>query len=112
MTPLPDLHEGWLSWETAERVLADVAACAEVLEVRLKAAAARHADAAAPSLEAARAAFLAGEARGLQVHYRHAGDEWTDTLLHTDRGIRLVRIRHEATPPATDDTGTRDVPTL
>ncbi len=113
MTPLPDLHEGWLDDETIRRVLDDLAACAEVLEVRLKAAAERHADAAPLSLDRARAAFLDGHARGLQVHYRFGGDEWTDTLLRSGQGVRLVRMRHPPTgapsdvPPARDDGAPR-----
>ena len=30
--------------------------------------------------------------RGLQIRYVYEGEEWWDTLIHDDQGIRLTRI--------------------
>ena len=47
----------------------------------------------APNLRVARDALLSGRASGVQVRYVHGGVEWWDTLMRTDAGIRVVRVR-------------------
>jgi hypothetical protein len=46
-----------------------------------------------PTLREARKLFLSGGAKGLQVRYVHCGVEWWDTLMHTNAGARIVRVR-------------------
>jgi hypothetical protein len=93
---LPEVTAALLDAETIDRLFADLAACAEVFEVRVKGAADRHADVApVVSLVAARAMLLSGAVRGVQLLYLHDGEVWSDTLLRGDDGVRLVRMRHE-----------------
>ena len=49
-------------------------------------------------LPAAFAALRAGEVRGVQINYRYDNHEWTDTLLRTPDGYRLVRVQHLELP--------------
>lgn len=42
------------------------------------------------------AALRAGDIRGVQVNYRFENHEWTDTLLRSSDGYRLVRVQHLA----------------
>jgi hypothetical protein len=48
---------------------------------------------AAPNLRVARDALLSGQATGVQIRYLHEGVEWWDTLMRTDAGFRVVRVR-------------------
>ena len=41
---------------------------------------------------AARDRLKAGDVRGVQLRYRYAGREWTDTVLRVPGGYRLVRM--------------------
>lgn len=89
----PPLCDAVLDAATVDQLFADLAGCTEVIEVLLKGAATARAGDERPSLAAAREPFVSGQVRAVQVRYRHAGDEWIDTLMHTPRGVRLVRVR-------------------
>jgi hypothetical protein len=47
-----------------------------------------------PSLELARNALAAGVASAVQLRYRFGGQEWWDTLVRIEGGVRLIRISH------------------
>lgn len=79
---------------TIDQLFFDIAAAAELIGVTLKARGAQRADAAAPELTAAHAALRAGAVGGVQLRYRHAGEEWCDTVISIADGFRLIRISH------------------
>jgi hypothetical protein len=96
-TPTTPIQEVLLDEDTVTQLFFDVAHAAELVAVVEKGAGARRAEPPAQSeqaLEAARAAFLARRIGAVQLRYRHAGEEWWDTLTHTAAGIRLIRISH------------------
>ena len=92
--PLPELMQGDMDHGYRDRYFADLAACAQILEVGVRRAVREHAPAGGGmGLEAARELLCRGEASGLQVRYRYAGEEWLDTLMARGSGWRLVRMR-------------------
>ncbi|HET9955337.1 MAG TPA: hypothetical protein VFQ61_12570 [Polyangiaceae bacterium] len=102
--PLPTLHEAWLTRAEVEQLAKDVENAAELLDITLKSGGTRRAELAAGetcSLRQAVARLLRREVVGVQIRYRHAGEEWWDTLLSGESGIRLVRVNHSraVTPP-------------
>jgi hypothetical protein len=46
------------------------------------------------SLDDAFVALRERRVAALQIRYRHAGEEWWDTLQQQEDGVRLVRISH------------------
>jgi hypothetical protein len=92
--PLPELHQADLDRDTVQALFCDVAHGAELLEVRVKGGARDHAHEENPTLEGARIMLFEGEVRGVQLRYRHRGEEWCDTVLRAAGGrFRVVRIR-------------------
>lgn len=90
---LPALQDAMLDEATVDRLFADVANGAELLEIVLKGGAAQLTPEPNPtSLAAARGALREGRVFGVQLRYRFAGTEWWDTLIATRAGVRLVRI--------------------
>ncbi len=90
--PLPELSEGLLDAAGLEALFADIAACTEGLEVRLKGAAGCRAEAGTSTLTEARDALLSGRARGAQLRYWWAGQAWIDTLIRGPEGLRICRM--------------------
>ena len=90
---LPEVNEGRLDREALTALARDVEALCEVLAVIPKAGPRAHASPRQLGLSEGMALFAAGELRGLQLRYRHEGQEWWDTLIAAgpDR-YRLVRI--------------------
>ncbi len=98
--PLPEVVRALLDRDAVARLLAEIAAGGEDVEVQVKQAAEGYTDPAHPTLEDARALLDAGAVYAVQVRYRLAGTEWCDTLLSASGGARLVRIRHDPPPQA------------
>ncbi len=46
-----------------------------------------------PTLREARDLLLSGRATGVQIRYVHLGAEWSDTIMRTGAGLRMVRVR-------------------
>jgi hypothetical protein len=92
--PVPLMVEGLIDPPTLTRLFADLASAATVLGVREKGGPAEYAtnDEMPPATALER--LLAGAARAVQVRYRYDGHEWTDTVLATPAGFRVVRCRH------------------
>lgn len=95
---LPELTHGLLDAGLLKQLFADLASCAQVLEVTAKAGTRRMTTAAAGggrlSLDEALALLANRSVRGVQVRYRYDGAEWCDTLLCADGGgWRVVRMR-------------------
>jgi hypothetical protein len=92
--PLPELMQGDLDDGHRDRYFADLAACAQILEVGVRRAVREQVPAGGGmGLDAARELLCRGEASGMQVRYRYVGEEWLDTLLARGGGWRLVRMR-------------------
>lgn len=90
--PLSELHQAVLDAPVLAALFADLAACAEVLEVRAKGAATAYGNDAA-GLDQVQAALSAGTLHGAQIRYAWQGALWCDTLLRADGGVRIVRTR-------------------
>lgn len=112
MTPQVPLHQALLDDATVGQLFFDIAHAATLIAVLQKGPASRRVDAASSSpdaLEAAHRAFTAREIGSVQLRYQFGGEEWWDTLLHTEQGVRLIRISHTralaAEPAAPDDHG-------
>jgi len=90
--PLAELTEAVLDAPTLDALLADIGSLAEVLEVVTKGAEQVLARPAPLSLVEAVQLLRAGRLRGVQVRYRWNGEEWLDTLLRGEVGIRIVRL--------------------
>lgn len=75
------------------QLLFDIEHAAELMGVALRSLGARRASSAAASLaDASRA--LVDRSASVQLRYRHAGEEWWDTLIPLPSGVRLIRISH------------------
>ena len=93
--PVPPMWQADLDAGALEQLFADLTAAAEVLSVRGKGGAGRHASAEPLTLASARERLASGGIAGVQIRYRFEGREWIDTLLRVGRGCRLVRCRVE-----------------
>jgi len=71
----------------------DIAQVAELLAITSRGSAGRSA-LTRWSLDEALVALRERRVAGLQIRYRHAGEEWWDTLQPHEDGVRLVRISH------------------
>lgn len=89
--PLPDLHQATLSDDELAALLRDLAACAEVLSIRVRGAP----PGSAPTLALGdvQSSLASGAAAAVQITYRFDGATWIDTLTGGDGATRLVRIR-------------------
>jgi hypothetical protein len=93
--PVPLMVDGMVDTATLRQLFADLATSAAILGVREKGGPTAYASADEPTAEAARDCLLSGAARAVQVRYRFADSEWTDTILALPGGFRVVRCRHE-----------------
>ncbi len=94
--PLPPMHEATLDDAGLDALMADLSGAAEVLEVRVKGGAERHAQGA--ELGPALARLRRGEVRAVQVRYRFDGHDWFDSLWRIGGDYRLVRMRAQWPP--------------
>lgn len=91
-----ELTHGVLALDRVADYLGDLRQCAEVLDVVVRHAARQSVNGPQQiPVEEGVGLLLAGGAAGLQVRYCYAGDEWLDTLIPHEAGLRLVRIRAE-----------------
>ncbi|RMG18019.1 MAG: hypothetical protein D6731_03065 [Planctomycetota bacterium] len=98
---LPELQQEIIDASTLERLLDDLAACAEDLEVLPKRGRHRPCEPGGSewTLAATREALLCGELHGVQFRYRHQGQAWCDTVLPAPGGWRLTRMALGASSP-------------
>lgn len=89
---LPPLWQATFDDRLLDQLFADLATAADVLSVQAKTDPRKYATADPLTLGAARERLTAGDVRGVQVHYRYDGREWTDTVLRVPGGYRLVRM--------------------
>lgn len=97
---LPEMVPAVLDGSEVEALFTDLAFETTVVGVLLRAPDSEPAGAggAAPNLRVARDALLSGRASGVQLRYLHEGVEWWDTLMRTDAGFRVVRVRKAPEP--------------
>ena len=93
---LPPLCDAVVDAVTLARLQDDLQHRTQVLSVQVKHEATRMVGEETWHLPAAFVALREGEVRGVQVSYRYDNHEWTDTLLRTSEGYRLVRVQHLA----------------
>ncbi|HYO70349.1 MAG TPA: hypothetical protein VEU33_30145 [Archangium sp.] len=91
---LPQLQDAILDPETLARLFQDIQRCAVVNEVLLKGSASLMASEKSVPLAEAELALQEKRVAGVQIRYWYEGANWWDTLMHTPRGVRLIRIEH------------------
>ena len=94
--PIPLMVEGTIDANTLRRLFADYSAGAVILGVREKGSSTAYTSAEESLPEVALDRLLSGTARAVQVRYRFADHEWTDTILGLRGGFRVVRCRHDS----------------
>lgn len=92
---LPELQDALVDQGTLECLFRDIAMCTHVLEVIPKFARDVMTGDEKLSIEDALRLLVQGQARAVQVRYRHESAEWWDTIMETPQGFRVVRIRHD-----------------
>lgn len=98
--PLPDVYQAELDGALFEALMDDLAEHAEVFAVFVKSGAEERADEPRVALDQARLLLLLGKVRGIQIHYRHDGVTWIDTLMRGPASIRVVRMKAPVQEPA------------
>ncbi len=93
--PVPLMVEGLIDATTLRQLFLDLATSGTVLGVREKSGPKSHTLGEELNLDDALARLLQRDARAVQVRYRFADHEWTDTILSHPGGFRVVRCRHE-----------------
>jgi hypothetical protein len=93
--PVPLMVEGLVDAATLRQLFADFAASAVVISIKEKGDPRAFADTAELTLDVALDRLLDPATRAVQIRYRHDGFEWTDTILGTPAGFRVIRCRHE-----------------
>jgi hypothetical protein len=91
--PVPLMVEGLIDPATLRQLFADLVAVATLLAVREKGDSRSYAGEAELSPPVALERLLSGATRAVQLRYRFDGHEWTDTVLATPPGFRVLRCR-------------------
>jgi peptidoglycan hydrolase-like protein with peptidoglycan-binding domain len=91
---LPQLQDAILDPETLAQLFQDIQRSTVVDEVQLKGGPMAMASGQSVPLDEARSALQEGRVLGVQIRYWYNGTHWWDTLMHTPKGIRLIRIEH------------------
>jgi hypothetical protein len=92
--PVPLMVEGLIDPPTLARLFADIQTAGTILGVREKGGPAEYASGEQMPPAVALDRLLTGTARAVQLRYHFDGYEWTDTVLATTTGFRVVRCRH------------------
>jgi len=92
--PLPELNDQVLATSELAALFRDYRECPlEEVEIVLKRGSGHVAPHVPPTLLEAEQMLLDREVRGVQIRYRYQGNQWCDTLLPVQAGVRLVRIQ-------------------
>jgi hypothetical protein len=93
--PIPEMREALLNAGNVRDLVADLRECTQIISLQCKAnMRSQQAFDGERDLGFAMEQLLAREFHALQIRYGFDGFEWTDTLLQTQEGVRLVRCRH------------------
>ncbi|MBT9556288.1 MAG: hypothetical protein IV100_09680 [Myxococcales bacterium] len=101
-TPLPPLYQGTLDAAGVAALLRDLAACASLVELRVRSRSGRPSDSLTPSIENLTSALADGTTSAVQVAYRYDDKVWVDTLLTSGAppgGVRVVRMAATGNEP-------------
>jgi len=88
------MREAFISADDIAALTSDLQRYAQILDVMCKGGPRVHTDGAQVSLDAALADLSAGKVTAVQIRYAYDNHEWSDTLLKTPQGTRLVRCQH------------------
>ena len=91
--PLPEIGEGLLIPSELAQLFRDYDRCTGSVEIVVKGGRGYVTNQSQPKLQEAEQLLLQRGVRGIQVRYEYEGARWCDTLMPTDGGVRLVRIR-------------------
>lgn len=92
---LPSINEAILDANTLGQLFEDVSRCTHLIEVIVKRDPRSQTPDATYTLDEARQMLEEGAAMGIQLRYSYDDAQWWDTLIRTQAGIRIVRIRHD-----------------
>ena len=92
---LPDVSEATLSDEDVASLVRDLRSLVAIEQIVIKTGQGGADDSAQPTLDEAAQVLLERAVRGVQIRYCYDDADWTDTLMPTADGVRLVRIRHD-----------------
>lgn len=90
--PLPAMSDAILDSSALSALFQDYRVCATALRIQLKSGPGFVLPHSTPSLDEAESLLLAGNLRGVQLHYHFKDQNWCDTLMPVASGVRLVRI--------------------
>ena len=93
--PLPEMREAVLSRDEVVALQADLLTHTQIQGVLCKAKSREQTPVGNTSLELAIQQLLDHLTAAVQIRYSYDGHEWTDTLLNTPAGVRLVRCQHQ-----------------
>ena len=91
---VPLMMDGVIDAATLRQLFTDIQSAGTAIGVREKGGPAEYAAGGELSPAKALERLLAGTARAVQIRYQFDGHEWTDTVLATATGFRVVRCRH------------------
>lgn len=92
--PIPEMREALLSSAEVLALAADLQSHARIQGTLCKAGPRQQTPPGDAPLETAIHRLLERSVTAVQVQYAYDGHEWTDTLLNTPAGVRLVRCQH------------------
>lgn len=92
--PLPEMREAILSPEEVLALQTDLLAHAQIQGVLCKSGPRERTPHGNTPLDVALQHLLDRDVSAVQIRYAYDGHDWTDTLLNTSSGIRLVRCQH------------------
>ena len=92
--PLPEMREAILSRDDVLTLVADLQAHTRISSTLCKAAPQQQTPPHNIPLEAAVERLIERTVSAIQIRYTYDGHEWTDTLLNSPSGIRIVRCQH------------------
>ena len=92
--PLPEMVQAELSQQDVLALVADLQAFARVTGTLCKVAPQQQVPPDNILLEAAIDQLIARTVVAVQIRYVYDGHEWTDTLVTSPSGVRLVRCQH------------------
>ena len=94
--PLPDLHQSEIDEATLSQLISDLGTHADVLGIAPKFGPGYVGKQDTLQLDEAFRLLTAREVRGVQIHYRHDGKTWCDTLMPIPDGrFRIVRMEQD-----------------
>ncbi len=88
---VPPMSDAVLTNEQVTALFRDLEALATIHEISVKGRRSTT-DSTPQSLGVAQQMLINREVFGIQLRYRHDGQDWCDTLMPVKDGIRLVRI--------------------